>query len=449
MPNSVYRKIGEKPDIHVISLPQKTDSAFADLIIDTKDLEYPHLQNRVLAHTLEHYLLGRILPNIKNETKISGVVKQGYIRLSITTKTKTFIDECKTVLSVIGAEKFGDEQTFQYEKESIINETASVLNRPDSLVYDSVAKRIFMSPQCRYAIQLPDELIKTKKVSLIDIKKYFDGIKTEDRVSLFIGIHQPSSQLEKKIKDLFNNIALGADGRTRRSAVDKNEFRLTPKELQVYTSNKIRSANNASSAYVALVYEGYKLPAKIDRTNAAKHMVIGLLCRSIVGQYSNQTYSELRREGIYTSHFLRQTFPEIGLIVFWSHVPINKIHSYVVATKNTILKPARELLPEDLLNRLKKKFLAETKAEWKNNYYRYEFTTNILLEEETGYSDLKSLLHLADKINPETVENVHKEIFYKQKPRVVVISDAKLPSNATKEIKSLLNNWFGNNKHTK
>lgn len=425
-----------------MSLPQKTDAIFADLIIKIADSDYSHLQNKVLAHLLEHYLIGRILPNIKEETKISGVVRYEYIRISIKTRAKIFMEEYKTILDTINNEIFTDQKTFQYEKDSIINEAVSALNRPDSLVYNLVAKKIFTNSKCRYAIQLSDELENSKKVSLGDLKKYYNSVKTSDRFSLFVGSHTLPHSFEKEIKKLINGLQLTYAGRKINGKfADTKECALTPAKFQnfVYKMSPITGAEHAS--YVALVYQGYPLPLK---TSATKHIAIALLCRSIVGQYSNKISAELRQEGVYANNFLRKTFPELGLIVFWSHIPLDKITRYITATKNATLKPTSELLTIKSINDIKKRAVSETKTEWQNNLTKYEFIMNIILEEETGYSDINSLLLLIKKINPQIIQSVHKDVFYNQKPKIIVISNKKLPANTTKKINLLSKNWFNN-----
>lgn len=398
------KKVSSKNNFYYILLPKRTSLVYIDINLKSG---YVNENNKEygIAHLLEHYLIGNI-KKLDNFIEVGGSIWKEDMNYFLKSNKSRIINDAQIFIKSILKSQFLDENLFQREKEAVINELYVKMNKPDIFLEEIMLKERVKDKKCRYIRDIEKMIKNIKRVSLKDLRKYYQKFFVKKNLVITISGFQLDSNIIKKINYFISECNLP-------KGINKN----APPQC-VYSEFRIKKLKKDIGKGIIAIILSFPIfnPQKIETSQRIKLNILSYL----LSNSSDSFLNHLREEGIYNLSTEKILLRGLGIIYFSTRLKKQKFLSFLRVINRAIKELKSNEISKKKLNILLNQIKQSEKRAFNNNLERREWVNFDLLH----YGKLVTLkedLETIDRITPQSIKLMAQEIFKRDLVNIIIV----------------------------
>ncbi|KKS89755.1 MAG: hypothetical protein UV64_C0001G0014 [Parcubacteria group bacterium GW2011_GWC1_43_11b] len=358
----IVKKINDQPEINFIYLPFNRGKIYVDFYIKIGALTESKDQAGI-GHLLEHYIANQIKEKENVHLDISARINDNYIIFTLSPNLKDdFKLEIEHFISTILSPDFSQSEMFEYERQSIINETNIEQHNLIQTINRLIEKSRYVDePNSRSFV---DHLQTLSQLNMADLEKYHQEFFLSKNLRIFISCHHWKKELIKLIKDKISIKKI-----SKKVAVfpepKYSEFRIIIKENQEINGH-----------YSILTFPGLNIKA-----NRKERIILSILVKTLSSFSKNSAYDRIRKKGIYDFYVENWIGIKKGDFAIRSYLSPIQLMEWLKLVPQFLREMKKGEIEQSILDTIKKNWLVDGLNNWRSNN-RFDYLSGFILDDE-------------------------------------------------------------------
>lgn len=394
------KKINAKPEVYIISLPQRNEYIFLDVFFNLgKIFEGGKIKNGT-SHIFEHCAVAQTRKKIGSSATVNGWVNDERLSFYIESKKNNFWVDTSTFLSSIFSPSQSFKDIFNCEQKSIENELNEENNNIKRKIFDGVVKEIFKN-NFPYARSIIEDIKSVGRVVEEDINSFLKNRILRSKPIFFVGKYKPDNKFEIKVNDLIKKFS--SELRDKKKEKLKYPKCVHNSGIFKFIHFPLFSSQNVYSVFIfpGMSFETDKLKERFG---------LNMILNTLVGFSPFGLATPLRKIGIYNLDYENFIGKKIGTLGIFIYSFPNQIFDFATLFISVIEKIKNGFITDEFIKEMIKNNERYQKEILLDNVDIYNRIVSGVLDEEKIISESVRGKILAS-INSKFLSKLAKRIF--------------------------------------
>jgi predicted Zn-dependent peptidase len=396
------QKIIDRPDVHLVYLPQESKNVYIDIFVKTGRLHEP--ESKVgIGHVMDHYINGSLYAKYLDRLNTNAWISQEHLHFHLATSLAGLPRDAKRFFDGVLKPHFDNEELFLFERQAIVNELKSDFASVASRQAELVARHRFRpgAPYARSTIREADNVLR---LHLDDLKHHHQRFFTRGNTTIFVAAHKPPRKLFGQLFGLLKSYDL-AEGEPPPYPLNRYDgFKVA-----CYPEEGVEGAQHVSLSFPGLSYAD----------SVEERIALNIFCRVFTGLSRHGVFQELRKAGIYAIDYGNTYHCRFGLVNFWATIPPARLTRYLDIVSDSLHRFKDEPLSRHFLRTRLQTVRERTRNAWKNNNDLYNWIMEYILDEGSVRTP-KEVFASLQNLTPEFLQQLVSRVFVKSKASLVI-----------------------------